>query len=109
MLFEREYGPEMYEAVSADIAARTYYPMSVGYAAVAVCRILQDICVYSELHTTFSDYIEQLAGQFDKEQVASVEEHRFAADQDKTKKSILFRAVRKIYRAARRITGSQYR
>ena len=105
-VFESEYGPQMYSAVSADIAARTYYPMSVGYAAVAIVRILQDTRIYDELNTPFPDYLEQLAEKHSEEQ--RNEELSGPGQSQPASPGILSRAARKILRTYRK-TADRFR
>ena len=102
-LFEKEYSTRMYNAVAADIAARTFYPMSVGYAAIAVMIILQDISVCSALHTAFSGYLKDQAEQYSKEQEKAALTAGPAGQGHQETPGVLIRAAGKAVRVLRGI------
>ena len=94
-LFESEYDASVYEAVAHDIATRKYYPMSVGYAAVAIGKALRDVQVSAALRTPFTDFLTQ-EGREPPAEKQDKPDNREPAVQTAPPAGLLRRAARKL-------------
>lgn len=60
-LFETVYSPVVYEQICKDIRVRKYYPMSTGYAALAVGRIIRDTADPGAVRKPFISFLIEAA------------------------------------------------